>query len=185
MGLLKKIGIGIVVTFAIIIVLGIYGSTLNSQNQFSTTTTLPAGGGGGALPSTTTTTSSLPAQNIMISYTGTVENGIDYTLGNYPYTAQPDSGKIFLVVNMTIKNNGYDKFSVNPFYFHVIVNNIKYNYDSNTYYLADKLGSVDILNGGKLSGSLVFQIPSSDSSLPFNLTYDVPFVSYNIIWSKI
>jgi len=169
----------LLILIAIVTISGCVGQTQSPSGNQETTTV------GQQTTTTTESTTTTVAQNIAISYSGTIKNEIDYTMGDYPYTAQPNSGKTFLVVNMAIKNNGYDKFNTNPYYFHVAVNNIQYDYDSNTYYLADKLDSVDVLNGGTLTGSLVFQIPTSVASAPFNLTYDVPFVTYNIIWSKV
>jgi hypothetical protein len=120
------------------------------------------------------------AKNITILYSATEE---DVVFSESGYSSEPDSGKIFLVVNMTIKNNGYDKFSTNPFYFSAIANNVKYDIDSSTYSIEDSLDSVDILDGGTLNGILVFQLPQSTSS-GYVLSYE-SFTTYNIIWNKV
>jgi|GEM_PF-4570542 len=174
--------------FAVLIIISVFIVPNNSggvQSSVNQTLNTPGVINQSSNSSAIVNNSPVQTQSIIISYSSTVENEIKYTIGGYPYTIQPDSGKVFLVVNMTIKNEGYDKFSVNPFYFNAIVNNIQYGYDSNSYYLVNYLESVDVLNNGTLTGSLAFQIPVSDSSSLLNLTYNAPFVSYNIIWSKI
>jgi len=139
--------------------------------------------------STTTTTTSTTAssRNIVISYNSALLDHIDYTISGYPYgytySIQPDNGKTFLEINATIQNNGYDKFSTNPFYFAVNASNIEYSYDSSTYTLG-QWDTVDVLNGGTYTGTLLFQIPLSASSSPFVLSYDQSFVYYNINWIK-
>ena len=91
-------------------------------------------------------------------------------------------------INLTMKNNGYDKVSSSPIWFNLITNNISYSSDSTSYVVSDKLESVDILNGGTLTGSLVFQIPQSVSSAPFTMDYSgycTGLEKCNIIWSKV
>ncbi len=103
-------------------------------------------------------------------------------MDSYSYVEQPDSGKVFLEVNMTIKNNGYDSFSTNPFYFYAIADNVKYDYDGITYSV-DNWDTVDVLNGGTFNGVLIFQIPSTAKSV--TIGYESwSWLDYNIIWTK-
>jgi len=119
-------------------------------------------------------------KNIMINYSATTEDAV-FSESGYP--SQAESGKVFLVVSMAIKNNGYEKFSTNLFYFSVIANNVKYDVDASTYSIEDGLDSVDVLDGGVLTGKVVFQIPQSASS-GYILSYK-SFETYNIVWSKV
>jgi len=121
------------------------------------------------------------SKEITISYTALKKNTIIWSGGFGSYSEQPDLDKVFLEVNITISNNGYDSFSTNPFYFYAIADNIKYNHDFNTYNL-NMWETVDVLDGGTFHGTLVFQIPESASS--FTLGYEVYFITYDIVWNK-
>ena len=80
---------------------------------------------------------------------------------------------------MTISNLGYESFNTNPFYFYVIADSIKYSYDGIIYTL-ECWDTVDIMNGGVYNGTLIFQIPTSASSV--SIGYERSFVTYNISW---
>lgn len=111
------------------------------------------------------------SKQITISYKTTTTDKIG------EYSVAPE-GKVFLIVTMTIENNGYPELNTNPNYFNVMINNIKYTYDTVTYSLSDKLDTVDIMNGGTLTGSIAFTIP--DGTREFQLKYDMVFKDYNI-----
>ena len=119
-----------------------------------------------------------PSKNIAISYS---TEKVPYIVGQFGVD-YPNSDKLFLEVNMTIKNNGYDSFSTNPLWFSVVVENVKYGVDSETY-IVNNWDTVDVLNGGIFKGTLVFQIPSTATS--FTLGYEGFLVNYNIIWTKV
>ncbi len=127
-------------------------------------------------------TSTSESKNITISGTALKKNFILWKgeFGDYTYTEEPDSGKIFLECNLTINNNGYDDFSTNPFYFYLTADNIKYDVAVETSYV-NNWDSVEILNGGVFHGTLIFQIPESASS--WTLGYDVFLSDCNIIWN--
>jgi|GEM_PF-4082421 Predicted solute binding protein len=98
---------------------------------------------------------------------------------------------VYLVVNMTINNNGYNSFSTDPAYFFVVADNTNYTFDASGTYdraaMEDSLWkTVDIPNGGTFTGTLVFQIPmsSSVSSLGYSGYYNQS-QSFNIIWASI
>ena len=130
-------------------------------------------------PSPSPSPSPEPTRRITISHSMVRKQSIvSESYGSY--VIQPDSGKVFLEVNMTINNNGYDSFSTNPFDFYAVADNVKYD-----YYIAGNWDMVDILDGGTFKGTLVFQIPESTSS--FTLGYDgyVDFLTkYNIVWTE-
>jgi len=134
-------------------------------------------------PTPTPTPSPTPFQNIDISYTmSTKPYVVWYGYSGTPYEEYPDAGKVWLEVNMTISNTGYESFYTNPNYFYVIADGIKYTYDSIIYTL-DCWDNVDILDGGTYSGTLMFQIPTSANSV--SVGYERSYVTYNITWIKL
>jgi hypothetical protein len=94
----------------------------------------------------------------------------------------PEFGKIYLLVDITISNHGYDNVYTNPGCFQVEINKVKYGYDAASYLNeiggaydiggASKpmLDTVDLGDGGQISGYLVFQIPRDAPR--YNLIYD-------------
>jgi hypothetical protein len=122
-----------------------------------------------------------PTSSIGITYSTLKTDSITYSLGSYSYDVQADNGKTFVKVQMTIRNNGYESFNTNPYYFYLTSNSIKYDIDSN-FYLLDDWDTVDVMNGGIFTGTLLFQVPLSDSS--FTVGYNAAFKIYNVIWSK-
>jgi hypothetical protein len=80
---------------------------------------------------------------------------------------------------MNIENHGYKEFNLNPFYFNLIANNIKYNTATESFSLDDKLETVDLLDGGTIKGSLAFDVPSNIGS--YQLQYS-GFQDYEIVY---
>jgi hypothetical protein len=117
--------------------------------------------------------------SIAINYSTTqvqqIWNGFSYDT--------PSSGNTWLIVNVTITNNGYDSFDTNPTWFHVVAKNIAYNYDPETF-TVNNWSTVSVLSGGTYSGALVFQVPvgSTISAMKYTGFYGA-FQSYNIIWN--
>jgi hypothetical protein len=95
---------------------------------------------------------SLPSQYVLINKSAELT---DY-IGQY---TESFSGKTFLVVDMTIENHGYDSVEINPNYFGVVIDKVAYPYDKATFSTESPLTSLALLDGGKTSGKLVFQIP--------------------------
>ena len=165
---------------ALILVLGIIGSNSeNPQNKGSekTKVLIPAQTEEqkeiAKAPQSTPVTDN---REIKISYSTRTSNKI----GSY---SEAPAGKTFLIITMTIENNGYKELNTNPNYFVLLINNIKYTYDSTTYSLEDKLDSVDIMDGGKLTGSVAFAVPTGTTE--FQLKYDMEYKDYNIKYQQI
>lgn len=119
------------------------------------------------------TTQSSPATGrvepyVLIKCKGTLYN----KLGAY---AEAGVGKVYLVTNLEIENHGYDDFSVNPNYAKVEIDNVLYDYTWLSYNLKDlglpSLGTVTLMNGGKTSGAIAFEIPRNTQQ-------------YRLIWSS-
>jgi hypothetical protein len=121
-----------------------------------------------------------PSRSIEISYVETRKESIKWVIDSFSGEDKPDTGKIFIEVNMTIKNNGYDKFSTNTFYFYVIADNVKFSCDSETYSIGNWDG-VDVLDGGIFKGTMLFQIPEAAKST--TIGYE-SWIDYNIEWIK-
>lgn len=92
---------------------------------------------------------------------------------NYP--SQPEKGKKFFVVFVTVKNTGKESEYIYSGDF-TLENTNKNNYDASieTYGIENYLGGTDIKGGGSISGSLVFEIP--ENSIP-SLLYCSPLWS--------
>jgi hypothetical protein len=130
----------------------------------------------------TPTATPTPTKSVAISYTMVTKQSFVWMgFSGTSYVQQADSGKVFLEVNMTIKNNGYDSFNTNPYYFNAVADNIKYSVDGYTYYV-DNWDTVDVLNGGTFRGTLLFQIPESARS--YVVGYEAFLTNYNLIWTK-
>ncbi len=93
----------------------------------------------------------------------------------------PDIGKIYLLVYITISNHGYDNVYTNPICFQVEVNKVKYGYDGASHMLSyigkPMLDTVDLGDGGQISGYLVFQIPVDTTR--YELIYNPIYPSEN------
>ena len=77
---------------------------------------------------------------------------------------QAKSGKEFVVVNITIRNNGKDEVSYNPFDFKLQDSNGAQ--ESQTFgVLDDALNSGTLASGGKVTGSIPFEAPKGDKGL--------------------
>jgi len=96
--------------------------------------------------------------------------------------SEPLKGYTYLILTFDISNNIDRDFSTNPNSFKVTINNIVYDYDSATFSLEDQLRSVDVQKGGRITGSLAFEVPQGATE--YTITYD-PFLSFhtwNIEW---
>ncbi len=96
------------------------------------------------------------------------------------------SGMTYLFVTMTIENHGYKSFSVNPHNWKIEINNIQYNHHWITHDLNNRFSTQNIMNGGKLTGSIAFEIPKNGddpNNYQYSIIYDKIFNEYNIKWN--
>ncbi|MCS3901014.1 hypothetical protein J3E06_000698 [Methanococcus voltae] len=132
----------------------------------------------GAEKSTPTTSNDdTDSDSVNIITAATVTESFNYNIGSYEYTREAPSGKTYLITYISIENNGYDEISTSPLYFDAIVDGVGYSYASDTYSLENHLESVDLRNGGKTSGLLIYEIPKGSDS--YELEYDP------ISWDKL
>lgn len=118
------------------------------------------------------------ARSIIVTYSGTTATQI----GTGPFPVKPAVGNVFMVVNLTIQNQGYASFSVMDWYFKLNLSDTEYNREDITT-LQSKLSTADVLNGGSLTGQMAFEIPSSSAYQTFELDYLGPSIG-TINWIK-
>jgi len=94
---------------------------------------------------------------------------------------QSDPGNVFLVVNLTIKNNGYEEFSTNPYYFDAVADGVRYGFDNRTWNVAN-WEPIELIIGETYSGTLIFQIPATTQSV--TVDYMRENHEYTINWTK-
>ena len=122
-------------------------------------------------PSTPDTTPTTP--QIIITYSST-------TMTQIGFATQPSSGHVYLVLDMTIENQGYDSFNLNPFYFAVVVDNVRHGI-AIAVELDNGLKAAAMLNGDTVQGKLAFEIPQEASTTDFRVVYQA-LAHYNIEW---
>lgn len=79
---------------------------------------------------------------------------------------KPKSGKEFVIVYVTIENKGSSNLSYNPYYFKM--QNSQGQQESRTFTIVDNdtsLQSGELIPGGKVSGTIVFEQPKGDTGL--------------------
>ncbi len=96
------------------------------------------------------------------------------------FTLDPGSGSR-LTLDLGIENKGYPSLDTSPANFSVLVSNLPYRCDLT----ASSLETVDLPDGGKTSGRLVFSVPAGTASsrVGFKPVYS-GIRSYNIQWVK-
>jgi hypothetical protein len=157
--------LGLVVVF---IIIGVIGGD-NSKNNKPVTTTATT-------LITTTTNSVSPVQSNDLPKEITPKVGDVTTLGDREFTVNtvkrskgmgystPKKGKEFVIVNVTIRNLGQDEVSYNPFDFKVQDANGAQE-DETFVSLDDSLNSGTLAPGGKVTGSIPFEVPIGDKAL--------------------
>jgi Domain of unknown function (DUF4352) len=125
-------------------------------------------------------------KNIAISYSAVAKQSVKWmgSSGTF-YYRQADTGKVFVEVKMTIKNNGYGSesrsFNTNPNFFNLVADKTTYSYDTATYSV-DNWETLDVWNGRTYKGVLEFQVPQSATS--FTLGVEDYLQPFNIVLTK-
>lgn len=88
-------------------------------------------------------------------------NKVDFTNGD-PDVDNLDSGKQFVVMNVTITNNGEDKYEYNPYDFKLDDNGNQTDADEITSSINDTLDSGTLAKGATVTGNLVGQANTSN-----------------------
>jgi len=94
------------------------------------------------------------------------------------------SGYIYAIFDLNIRNQGYrDEFSTNPYNFYLVADGVKMDISSSTYLRDDSLEAVDLLDGGRISGCLAFEISENSQSL--TIGYETYFQDFDITWIEL
>lgn len=164
----RNIVIAIVLIFIIVVGLG-YGVYQASKPTPSTPILTPT-----QTPSPTPTLTPIKEQyDVVIRYTERYADSI----GEY---IEPSKGYTFLIVTLDIENKIDREFNTNPYFFNAIINNVEYDPHWSTYSLNDPLKAVDLHKGGKISGSMVFEVPKGTTA--YTLVYEGLFYNWKIDW---
>lgn len=99
---------------------------------------------------------------------------------DYQYAS---GGDVFLEVNMTIKNNGYESFKASVDQFYAVADDVWYSVFPLTSVFSGWT-TIEIPNGGTFTGALLFEVPehSDVSGVEFA---DLENQNYNIVWWQI
>jgi hypothetical protein len=127
---------------------------------------------------------SIPSPSIPGSTPATEQVVITYssmTMRQIGFASQPSPGHVYLVLDMTVENQGYASFKLNPVYFAVVIDNMKYGI-AFVVELDGVLASATLLNGDKVEGNLAFEIPEEASTADFQVIYQSLTPHYNIEW---
>ena len=126
-------------------------------------------------------------RHIEIQYSFTIMDEVECSIGDYDYEVRAGRGKHFVVVSMTITNNGYDKFNTSPYSFKLIQDNIKYNIHLNGLSIAGhEWESVDVMDGGTFRGALMFETPSEWETYSLsNEAYTSSLRHFDIVWKEV
>lgn len=88
-------------------------------------------------------------------------NKVDFTNGD-PDVDTLDNGKQYVVVNITITNNGDDKYDYNPLDYKLDDNGNQTDMSESTSSVQDTLNSGTLAKGATVTGNLVGQAKTSD-----------------------
>ena len=159
-----KILTGIIVFFAIIFILGAMGGSNTSLTNDSSSNT-----------QTQTTSSATNTPTTAVQKDITPKVGDITKLGDREFVVNsvrrsgafnyntPKAGKEYVIVNVTIRNLGKDEISYNPYDFKV--QDANGAQESETYAsLDDSLNSGTLAPGGKVTGSMSFEVPVGDQA---------------------
>ena len=93
-----------------------------------------------------------------------IVNSVNFK-SNYQYN-NPDEGKEFVEINVTLENVGDSEESYNTYDFSIVNSQgNKTDVDVETYTIDGGLSSGELIAGGKVTGNLVFQVPQNDEKL--------------------
>lgn len=113
-------------------------------------------------------------KKIVIEFSSSKTNKLE---GDNEYLVdEAESEMTYLILDLTVSNQGYEEFNTNPFYWGVIVDNVKYDV-AFVYNLENEMKSRDVMDGGEVSGNIAFEVPENVED--FEVVYEA-FTKYNI-----
>ena len=106
------------------------------------------------------------------------------TINEGMFSMEAEPFRVFLVLDMNIKNKGYREFSTNPFLWRISVAGERYNPIFVLESFSERADTAIIRDGEELSGKLVFNIPERGLIRDFEIIYD-SLRQYNIEYVRI
>lgn len=139
------------------------------------------------LPATPTNVSGLQASNpvVEIAYSTSL---MWLSAPGTQYLKVKPPGNLYLVVEMTIINRGYESFNTNPDNFTVAVSSPIQSFTAAAEEELIDWRELNIPNSGKYTGSLVFQVPTEIAQSFYKWEYKMIYIgirSHNVQWIKI
>ena len=130
----------------------------NGDCSSSTSTQTPS-------PTPTPTSTPNPTALITISYSSTTQ------IGTAMFPDELSPGFVYIIVNMTIQNNGYESFDIYPQNdFYAVADSVLYSTTPVSYLENELPGEFGILDGGTVTGSLAFEVPEGTTA--FSMQYE-------------
>ena len=87
---------------------------------------------------------------------------------------QPNSGYKFLIVSVSAENKGLESFRVGPNSFYVEADNQICDYNEATKNLDTQLKPIELRDGDKTSGDVVFAVPAASTD------FSVKYIGFNV-----
>ena len=124
-----------------------------------------------------TTSTHTPKGKVVIRYSDTITNYIV----SRGYGEYSEPGQLFLVLDLDIENQGYASISTAASLFSVILNDVEYS--QRVTGVVDALKSVDLFDGERIIGEVVFKVPQEVMSVGYQPRYQDPIID-NVKWIK-
>ena len=149
----------------VVVIIGIAGGGAETQKQQTSTVSLSSQGQTSTEPAKTEEKTEYNAGEEAILGKGAITvTNVEKSQGS-EYD-KPKTGKEFVIVSVTIENKGSDNLSYNPYYFKM--QNSQGQQENTAFSTTNSdtaLNSGELVSGGKVSGTLVFEEPVGDTSL--------------------
>ncbi len=87
-----------------------------------------------------------------------------------------------LLMDISIKNQGYAGFDTNVAKFYAVLNGTKYDYHSGWTQIFGTWETKVLSNNATYEGTLVFYVPKSDTAEAFTLMYEDSSNNFNIVY---
>jgi hypothetical protein len=94
-----------------------------------------------------------------------IVTGVQRNFSSGNQYVKPDAGKEYVVVSVTIQNNGSDQVSYNTYDFQVQDSNGVQKTEAFVTSVENQLQSGNLAPGGKVTGNLAYEVPKGDTGL--------------------
>lgn len=175
-----KVFVVLALAVSLVVIAGCAGEAPKSGEVEETPTGQGEVGGEATATSTTTSTptatpTTTPTSKVVVEYSATRKDKI----GSGTFADTPDEGNEYLILDVTVTNEGYEEVSTNPYNFQVIVNNQKRDQAFVTN-LDNEMENVGLMDGGTQSGKIAFEVPEGTTDYELLFEPGAGFVDYNI-----